>query len=300
MAASGAEDQRRAGFKECETIRLERFETVGEYLVRVGTFLSEREAEHNLILGICTHLEVARELFEGPPDLIVAIGGFRVVATAVRTPPFNIVLSEVDDPAALEALAEAFTTGEVAGLTGPADHAATFSELWSERTGRGHRLTMNERIHRLTAVVRPAQVRGVLRAAMRTDRDVLAAWLRAFESEAFGKEVPADAPSTVDRWLSGRGRTMYVWDDGGPVSMCGVGGTTPHGSRIGPVYTPRELRNQGYVTAAVAGVSQAQLDTGRRYCFLFTDLANPTSNHIYASVGYEPVRDISMYSFERG
>lgn len=272
---------------------------MGEYLVRVGSFLSEREAEHNLILGICSHLEVAPELFEGPPDLIVAIGGFRVVATAVRTPPFHVVLSEIDDPAALEPLADAFAAGDVPGLTGPADHAARFSELWSQRTGRGHRLTMSEQIHRLTAVVRPAHVRGILRAAARTDRDVLAAWLRAFETEAFGKEVPADAPSTVDRWLSGRGRTMYVWDDGGPVSMCGVGGTTPHGSRIGPVYTPRELRNQGYATAAVAAVSQAQLDAGRRYCFLFTDLANPTSNHIYAAVGYEPVRDVSMYSFER-
>jgi hypothetical protein len=46
-------------------------------------------------------------------------------------------------------------------------------------------------------------------------------------------------------------------------------------------------------------VSQSQLDSGRRYCFLFTDVANETSNRIYAAVGYEPIRDISRYSFER-
>lgn len=33
------------------------------------------------------------------------------------------------------------------------------------------------------------------------------------------------------------------------------------------------------------------LDAGRRFCFLYTDLANPTSNHIYHNVGYHPVAD---------
>jgi predicted GNAT family acetyltransferase len=47
----------------------------------------------------------------------------------------------------------------------------------------------------------------------------------------------------------------------------------------------------------VAAASQAQLDAGRQFCFLFTDLANPTSNHIYTEIGYEPVRDVSVVSF---
>jgi hypothetical protein len=40
------------------------------------------------------------------------------------------------------------------------------------------------------------------------------------------------------------------------------------------------------------------LDAGRRFCFLFTDLANPTANHIYQAIGYEPVRDLDEYRFE--
>jgi predicted GNAT family acetyltransferase len=46
-------------------------------------------------------------------------------------------------------------------------------------------------------------------------------------------------------------------------------------------------------------VSQAELDAGRRFCFLFTDLANPTSNHIYQAIGYEAVRDFNAYAFDR-
>jgi uncharacterized protein len=42
-------------------------------------------------------------------------------------------------------------------------------------------------------------------------------------------------------------------------------------------------------------VSQAQLGAGRRFCFLFTDLANPTSNKIYQQIGYQPVTDVDQY-----
>ena len=39
------------------------------------------------------------------------------------------------------------------------------------------------------------------------------------------------------------------------------------------------------------------LEGGRRFCFLFTDLANPTSNSIYQRIGYRPITDIDQWSF---
>ena len=37
-----------------------------------------------------------------------------------------------------------------------------------------------------------------------------------------------------------------LWEDGGePVSVTGYGPSTPTGTRIGPVYTPPELRGRG-------------------------------------------------------
>jgi len=102
----------------------------------------------------------------------------------------------------------------------------------------------------------------------------------------------------ADRWIRGLGRTAWLWVDGGrPVSLTCVGGVTPHGIRIGPVYTPPDLRGKGYASSLVAGVSQMQLDAGRAYVFLFTDLANPTSNRIYQALGYEPVNDVDEYDF---
>ena len=85
---------------------------------------------------------------------------------------------------------------------------------------------------------------------------------------------------------------FVLWEDEGePVSATGFGSPTPNGSRIGPVYTPPERRGHGYASVLVAEVSQAQLDAGKRFCFLYTDLANPTSNKIYVDLGYERVCD---------
>jgi hypothetical protein len=82
------------------------------------------------------------------------------------------------------------------------------------------------------------------------------------------------------------------------VSVVGAGGETPNGIRIGPVYTPPEVRNRGYASALTAAASADQLARGRRFCFLFTDLANPTSNKIYQAIGYEPVCDMDQYRFD--
>ena len=66
---------------------------------------------------------------------------------------------------------------------------------------------------------------------------------------------------------------------------------------IGPVYTPPDRRGRGYASALVGGVTRDLLAAGRRFCFLYTDLANPTSNSIYQRVGYRPVADVDQWAF---
>jgi len=44
-------------------------------------------------------------------------------------------------------------------------------------------------------------------------------------------------------------------------------------------------------------LSQRQLDRGRRFCTLFTDLANPTSNALYQRIGYRPIADFLEIRF---
>ena len=53
--------------------------------------------------------------------------------------------------------------------------------------------------------------------------------------------------------------------------MAAARGPTPHGIRIGFVYTPVEWRGRGYASACVAALSQQQLDQGKSLCFLYSE-----------------------------
>ena len=86
------------------------------------------------------------------------------------------------------------------------------------------------------------------------------------------------------------------------MSLAGWGGRTPNGIRVGPVYTPLELRGRGYATALTAELSRQLLDGrlfdgGRRFCFLYTDLDNPTSNAIYERIGYRRIAESAEIVF---
>lgn len=284
--------------------RVRRHPTVDAFLEAAGAFLGEREAEHNLLFGICHQMRVTPKLFaDDPVELLTVIDDRdRIVGAVLRTPPNNPILSELADPAAVEALVDEFTPRGLPGVLGPKEHAARFAERWSERTGQRAELAVAERIFRLDAVVAPRPTAGAWRLAAPGDRARAAGWLLDFVREALPADEmpePEQADAAVGRWIEGIGRRLYVWAvEGRLVSMVAAGGETPNGIRIGPVYTPFEERGRGYGTALTAAVSQDQLDRGRRFCFLYTDLSNPTSNHIYQSIGYRPVRDVDQYRFE--
>ena len=68
-------------------------------------------------------------------------------------------------------------------------------------------------------------------------------------------------------------------------------------ARIGPVYTPPEHRCHGYAAAVTAAATSAAHAAGAREVVLFTDVDNPTSNAVYARIGYVPVADYSRMLF---
>lgn len=278
---------------------LRRFDEVGDFVAAAGEFLVAREAEHNLIFGIAASLRDMPEAYNGPPYLGVVVDGEQVVAAAIQTPPFRVVISEVDDPAAIDLLADDLLERNLPGAAGPVDVVRALVDALIARGGPPAHLEMSDGVYRLSAVRPPRPVAGRSRIATPDDRDLLLEWVEAFKQEALGEADPIDVASEVDRWIARRGRTIFLWDDGETVSLCGVGGPTPNGIRIGPVYTPPSVRGRGYASALVAAVSQAQLDAGRTFIFLFTDLSNPTSNHIYQVIGFEPVRTFDDWRFER-
>ena len=91
---------------------------------------------------------------------------------------------------------------------------------------------------------------------------------------------------------------LVLWEhEGRPVSLAGRNRAAAGQARVGPVYTPPELRGRGFGGAATAAITQAALDDGAEGVVLFTDLANPASNTLYQRLGYRPVSDWTVIRF---
>jgi hypothetical protein len=269
------------------------------FLEAAGTLLLEDEARHNLVLGIAGTLRDHPRVYpERRLWLVLAEG--QAVGAALQTPPFNLVLARPLVAAALRVLARALHADhpELPGVTGAVPEVDAFTAAWEGLSGRRGRARMAQRIYRLTAVRPVRDAAGSPRVATEADRELLVSWVRAFAEEAGGSGGPGDPERIVGNRLEIGAGGFVLWEDEEPVSLAGWGGETPNGIRIGPVYTPREHRRRGYGSAVTAAVSAQQLAAGRRFCFLYTDLANPTSNKIYTDIGYEPVCDSVDYAFE--
>lgn len=271
------------------------------FLEAAEPLLLADEARHNLLLGIAGTLRDQPAVYEGHGLWLVAEGD-TVVGAALQTPPFNLVLARPADDRAVVALADALRDEgvELPGVTGAVPEVDAFADAWNQRSATGSRVRMYQRIYALTEVRLPVAVDGEPRTATEADRDLLLSWVGAFAEESFGDSAgPAsNAERMVDARLRHGSGSFVLWEVGGePVSLAGWGGQ-PTGARIGPVYTPPEHRNRGYGSAVTAAVSAERLAAGRRFCFLYTDLANPTSNKIHAKIGYKPVCDSIDYVFE--
>jgi GNAT superfamily N-acetyltransferase len=272
-----------------------------EFLAAATPLLLEDEARNNLILGIAGVLR-DRPGYYPEFRLWLVKDGSEVAGAALQTPPFNLVLAQPRTDEAATALADAIAAEgiELPGVVGAPPEVDCFAEAWERRSDSTRRVRRSQRIYRVSEVHSPARVTGSPRVATAEDRNLLVTWIIAFTAEALeGTPSPAaDTERLVDARLADANSGFLLWENEDPVSLAGWGGATPNGVRIGPVYTPPDRRSRGYGSAITAAVTSDRLAEGKRFCFLYTDLANPTSNKIYMDIGYEPVCDAVDYAFD--
>jgi uncharacterized protein len=274
------------------------------FLRLAGPLLERDEARNQLPLGIAGTLTTHPDAYDVVHFWVVR-DAKEPVAAAVRTEPFNLVLGDPSSEAALDRLLEAVLVDDpgIPGIVGNVPFVQPAAERLVAASGRIAERILSQGVYGLTAVRDVARAPGGARAATAEDRAQILAWVRAFATEALPD--PDEAFERLERNLEsrfgGEGGGFWLWEDRGePVSLSGFSGPTPTGIRIGPVYTPPEHRQHGYATTLVADLSAWLLERGHRACFLYTDLANPTSNRIYVEIGYERVCDAMEFTFRSG
>ncbi len=279
-------------------MRLTSYEEAEAFLDVALPVLLRDEERNNLIVGIATQVREGRQYGEESPLFLTVDDDGEIVAAAIRTPPYNMILHcEEAHFGALDVIADYLIDAAhmLPGANGTVQVAEAFAKIWHERTGQSTAVLMSQRIYSLIEVVWPESVPGQMRWAREEDLPTLMEWFLGFCEEAVPNDPPENPEKNIRRVID-KGN-LAIWENGGMVSMAGNARETPHGATIGPVYTPPEHRGHGYASACVAAVSQALLDRGKRFCALYTDLSNPTSNKIYQNVGYRPIVDCAMYTF---
>lgn len=270
------------------TLLVHRCDGAAAFRQAAEPWLLEAEAENNLILGLALRNAADPSLAVPGEYWATVTDDGAIVGCAFRTPPLRAVISRMRASAAAlvcDDMLECY--GELPGVTGELESAQAFADRWAASRGGDWITHIALRIHALDRVIWPAEpAQGELRHATEADAALVHDWL-----VRFAEETTTEPPSAqlVRELIAGR--RARIWEDGEPRCMVAAARETPGVGTINAVYTPSDYRGRGYATAAVAALSQELLDGGKRMCALYTDLANPTSNSIYAAVGYRPVRD---------
>lgn len=274
-------------------------ETIQAYLVR-------REAENNLLFGILANI-IAGEYSDHKNYLALVKDAGQIQAVVLCTVPWPALIS-YENPTPEEQVLEAILADlqetlqdDFNGLSGNREFVTPLVSAWEQDSGRSAVLKMSMQIYKLEQVQPVGGVAGRMRSVEERDRNILENWYTSFYRDIQETEPDQEyahnqieAYFTADPFVRG----LKVWDvEGQPVSMAGYTGPTPNGIRIGAVYTPPNQRRKGYASAVTAGVCQDLLDMGYKFCFLFADLLNPTSNHIYQEVGFHPICEAERYLF---
>lgn len=279
-------------------MKLHQFESANLFYQKVEDYLLKDEVLHNLLLGATKNLINHPQRCKIKPYLAIVEQDEDIIAVIIMTIPYNLLLSRVKDLKAIDIIFQDLQQKyeSLTNVNAPVIESKAFAEKWCLSTGKSYQLTAL-RIFKLEKVEFPSQVQGNLRLATENDKQLLKSWHNAFNLEALGKKSSnLDSESWVERVL--QKKTAYLWDSEIPVSIACSTRCTANGIGISMVYTPPEYRKKGYASACVAGLSQILLDKGYKFCFLFTDLSNPTSNKIYQEIGYQPVADWNNYCFK--
>jgi uncharacterized protein len=256
---------------------------------------------NNLILAIL-HTLVDRPDIYPTFHLWIARRDGAALGAALQTEPYHLVLAEPIEPAAIEAIADAAVDDghPLPGVTAGLPWSDRFAERVAERTGARVERVITEGVWVITDVADVPPAAGAMRVATPDDEDLVLRWLVDFHHEALPPDHPRDddaIATQVRARLAGEGGGYRLWEDGEPVAMAGFHDVPGLGSRVGPVYTPPAFRRRGYATRLVAEMSAGLLERGDPACYLYTDMANPTSNAIYARIGYVMLGEAAENAF---
>ncbi|MFX1338877.1 MAG: GNAT family N-acetyltransferase [Promethearchaeota archaeon] len=283
-------------------MKVEFYEDINEFIDLAFPFLLKNEAENNLAFMILNSLkENLHRYGDYKPHLITVSENDEIKLISFRTPPYNQFISYTDILITVDLLIEELIKKNaiLPGVLGFKKGAERFAKLWCMRNGLKPQLVRNERGHKLIQIAEETIGNRTFIIGTEANQSIILKWAEEMVLEAGLMTEAGQMERTLNQIKQDiiDQKMFLLLDNDEPVSMARNAGKTPNGNLINFVYTPPHLRRNGYATECVAKLSKQLLDGGNKFCFLFTDLANPISNSIYQKIGYRPVIDLDEYKF---
>lgn len=282
-------------------IKIQSHSHASELISLSGAYLEQDESENNRPLGYAYRLaEDPHAYAPEPPLLLSVLEHGKAVGVAIMMRPYRIIVSRIGTNIKVAVVPLVRHLREIdvqiSGIIGPAAEAQAFSDCWVEgMLDVSARISMRMRIFETRSVANLPLSPGKLRLARPEEHRLMARWITDY-SETVRKPISFDIAKSWTEALI-QNQQLHIWDIEGPVSIAAVDRPTRNGIAIHSVYTPPEHRNKGYATSSVLLLTQKMLTDRYSFCCLYTDLSNPTSNSIYAKIGYVPVGDALMFDF---
>lgn len=279
-------------------IRVQEFKSAQDFLDTAADVLYKKEAEYGLMLGL-TEPKTKSPLGQDKNKYISVdnqqgVLGFAVVTdknTIITTMPASLLQSLV--------LYLNKNQIQVPGVVGPSHSAEAFARIYSQTNSIAYKIAMDQKIYQLDRVIEPRPTDGQMIVAANEHIDLVTDWFMKFVEESLPNE-----PVTLEdakKIATGRiqNQDVFIWmnDSGQEVALNMRTRPTKNGVAISFVYTPKEARGKGYASAVVAQTSQRMLDSGKKFCMLYTDIHNPTSNSIYQKIGYNEIATSKNFIF---
>ncbi len=280
------------------------YEDVNKFYNHVFPFLVKNEVKNSLPLTILNSLKKNIQRYGKEPPLMFSLAENRSIELiSLMTPPHDLIISYTADLNNIKILVEELSKRNVylPGVLSFKEAADKFSKLWCKKNSLESQLLRRERLYKLAEVSEETLGDKLFSVATKSNQSIVLQWAREMATEALAEITEEELMRNIKNFKfefeQDASQIYLLFDDQEPVSMARKAGKSPHGNAINLVYTPPLLRRKGYATECVAKLSKFLLEEGNEYCFLFTDLSNPTSNSIYQKIGYRSIIDENHYKF---
>lgn len=269
------------------------YENASQFERVARPFLNENEDVYSLFDGVLQGIKAGR--YQNPLMATVNKGN-QVLALIQMTPPhpLHLIISEeaqmegILDFATKELFTRNFTISSVVGLKSVVNR---YANKWQELSQCKIKVLMDQGVYRLDEVNRTLKKSsGTWRYATKEDISLIESWYQAFEMDTGLKISPLQIiKERVKQFL--QDEEIFLWEDQEEVvSIMKKSRPTEQGITVSFVYTPKEHRKKGYARTMVAAGSE-ELLKHYKFCVLYTDMLNPTSNKIYQEIGYQKIAD---------